>query len=349
MSLPQPDLRPRLVSVIVPVYNGAKFLGACLDALSAQRTAILGVHGVRAQSPRPYEVIVVDDGSADGSAEIAAQHGVIVIHQDHAGVATARNRGAQQARGQLLLFTDADCEPLPDWVEQMVASFADPDVVGVKGVYRTRQRSLVARFAQVEYEEKYARLRRMSQIDFVDTYAAAYRRDVFLAEGGFNPEFLRNQDQEFSFRLAKSGYKLVFAPQAVVYHQHPATVWRYAVRKVRIGRWKVRVHALHPSKAFRDSYTPWTQKVQIVLLPVTGMAAATAVLGLIPAQAAWASAAVAAVLGLITCVPLIKHATRHGWQVALIVPLLALVRALALGLGIVWGLLGWGLPARIKH
>jgi glycosyltransferase involved in cell wall biosynthesis len=335
------DPHPGLASVIVPVFNGAKTLDACLDALSAQRKPMVGADS--------YEVIVVDDGSVDGSAEIAAQHGVTVICQDHAGVAVARNQGAQQARGQLLLFTDADCEPLPDWVEQMMAPFADADVIGVKGAYRTRQRSLVSRFAQAEYEEKYARLRKRGQIDFIDTYAAAYRRDVFLAEGGFNPEFLRNQDQEFSFRLARSGHKLVFAPQAVVYHQHPTTVWRYAWRKVRVGRWKVRVHALHPSKAFRDSYTPWTQKAQIVLVPVTGMAAAAAVLGLIPAAAAWASAAIAAVLGFITCAPLMMNATRHGWQVSLIVPLLAFVRALALGLGIIWGLLGWGLLGHVRH
>jgi glycosyltransferase involved in cell wall biosynthesis len=314
--------------VIVPVYNGAKSLDACLTALSSQQKPMVGADG--------YEVIVVDDGSVDGSAEIAAQHGVTVIRQDHAGVAVARNRGARQARGQLLLFTDADCEPLPDWVEQMVAPFADPDVVGVKGVYRTRQRALVARFAQAEYEEKYARLGQRRQIDFIDTYSAAYRRNVFMAEGGFNPDFLRNQDQEFSFRLAKAGHKLVFAPQAVVLHQHPTTLWRYAMRKARIGRWKVRVHTLHPSKALRDSYTPWTQKTQILLLPLAGMAAAAAIFGLIP----WAFVAIPALVGFISCVPLMVNATRHGWQVVLIAPLLALVRALALGLGVTWGLLG---------
>ena len=327
MDLPQPDPRRWPVSVIVPVYNGAESLDACLAALSAQHKPIVGVDGC--------EVIVVDDGSVDGSAEIAAQHRVTVIRQDHAGVAVARNRGARQARGQLLLFTDADCEPLPNWVEQMVAPFADPEVVGVKGVYRTSQRALVARFAQAEYEEKYARLGQRSQIDFIDTYSAAYRRDIFLAEGGFNPEFLRNQDQEFSFRLAKAGHKLVFAPKAVVLHQHPPSLWRYAMRKARIGCWKVRVHALHPSKALRDSYTPWTQKVQILLVPFSGIAAATALLGLIP----WAFVAILAVLGFISCVPLMVYATRQGWQVILITPLLALVRALALGLGVTWGLL----------
>ncbi len=319
------DLQPRLASVVIPVFNGAETLHACLDALSAQT--------VDAES---FEVIVVDDGSTDGSAEIAAQHEVTLIRQEHAGAAAARNRGARQACGQLFLFTDADCEPLPDWIQQMLAPFGDPDVVGAKGVYRSRQRSLVARFTQAEYEEKYDRLMRADRIDFIDTHAAAYRRDVFLAQGGFNPEFLRNQDQEFSFRLARAGHKLVFAPKAVVYHQHPATVWWYAWRKMQIGRWKVRVHAYHPSKAIRDSYTPWTQKAQILLLPLTGVAGVVAALGLV----SWMVVAILAVVGLLSAMPLMIKAARQGWQVVMIAPMLVLVRALALGLGIAWGMLG---------
>jgi glycosyltransferase involved in cell wall biosynthesis len=312
-----------LASVIVPVYNGAQTLGACLKALSNQT-----VGGDR------FEVIVVDDGSSDGSAEIAAQHGATVIRQAHAGPGAARNRGAQEARGQLFLFTDADCEPLPSWVEQMAAPFADPDVAGVKGVYCTRQDSLVARFTQAEYEEKYDRLRRQAQIDFVDTHAAAYRRDVFVALGGFNPDLLRDQDQEFSFRAAKAGHRLVFAPKAVVAHQHLTTVWRYAWRKAQIGRWKVRVHALHPAKAVRDSYTPGTQKAQLVLLPLAAAAVVVAALRPLP----WIVAAILGAASLVTTLPLTVKARGQGWPVVAVTPVLALVRTLALEVGILWGI-----------
>jgi glycosyltransferase involved in cell wall biosynthesis len=321
--MPHSDMGPLRASVIVPVYNGAQTLRACLEALSRQTVG-----------PDAYEVIVVDDGSTDGSAEIAVDHGVMVISQDHAGPASARNRGAQRARGRLLLFTDADCEPLPGWIEQMMTPFTDPDVVGVKGVYCTQQGSLVARFTQAEYEEKYDRLMREAQIDFIDTYAAAYRRDVFLALGGFNPGLLRDQDQELSFRVAKAGHKLVFAPKAVVYHQHPGTVWRYAWRKAQIGRWKVRVHALHPTKAFRDSYTPWTQKTQLMLLPLVAVASIMARLGLL----SWIAAAILSATGLMTTIPLMVKARGQGWQVVTVTPVLTLVRAIALELGILWGM-----------
>lgn len=308
--------------MIVPVFNGDDTLGECLQALAHQTIGA-----------EEYEIIVVDDGSIDGSAEIAARQGVTVIRQEHAGAAAARNRGAQRARGQVLLFTDADCRPEQDWIEQMLVPFADPDIAGVKGAYRTQQRSLVARFAQAEYEEKYDRMARRERIDFVDTYAAAYRRDLFLAHGGFDPAFLRDEDQEFSFRLARAGCKLVFAPKAIVYHRHPATVWSYARRKVHLGRWKVRVHFRHPAQAVRDSYTPWTQKAQLLLLPLTGAAALTAALGLTP----WAPALLLAGLGGATTLPLLCRAARQGWLVVAITPLLVLIRALALAVGLGWG------------
>ena len=317
------DPQPLLASIIVPVFNGAQTLDACLKALSAQTV----------EKDR-HEVIVVDDGSADSSAEIATRHGVVVIRQDRQGAAAARNRGAQQARGPILLFTDADCEPLPTWVEGMLAPFADPDVAGVRGFYRTRQRSVVARFAQAEYEEKYDRLRRADKVDFVDTYAAAYRRDLFLACGGFNPKFLLDEDQELSYRLARMGRKLVSAPAAVVYHRHPTRVWWYARRKLQLGRWKVRVHVQHPSKVLHDSYTPWTQKAQIVLLPLALGAVVGAAIGLVP----WTVALILAMAGLISGIPLMIKAVRQGWDVAMVAPILILIRALALGVGIAWGI-----------
>jgi cellulose synthase/poly-beta-1,6-N-acetylglucosamine synthase-like glycosyltransferase len=318
------DPPPIVASVIVPVFNDADTLGDCLDALLAQT---VGAH--------TYEVIVVDDGSTDRSAEVATEKGVCVLRQEHAGPAAARNRGAQQAKGNILLFTDADCQPHADWIEAMLAPFADPDVAGVKGVYETRQTALVARFTQAEYEEKYDRLARADQIDFVDTYAAAYRRSVFMEQGGFDAEFLLDEDQELSFRLANAGHKLVFAPAATVYHQHPVTVWQYAWRKVQLGRWKVRVHARHPTKAWRDSYTPWTQRAQIVLLPLTAIAAVAVWL----AQASPLIVLIPAAVGLLTTIPLLIQASRLGWLVAAAALPLTLVRAAALVVGLGWGLL----------
>ena len=98
-----------MISVIVPVKDGAQTLPACLEALLRQDGQRFGVD---------YEIIVVDDGSRDESARIAAQMGLRVISQANAGPAAARNLGASLAGGQLLAFTDADCVPLPDWLRR---------------------------------------------------------------------------------------------------------------------------------------------------------------------------------------------------------------------------------------
>lgn len=318
-------------SIIIPVYNGARTLGACLAALERQDVA-----------NARHEIIVVDDGSTDESVAVAAGYDVKLLRQAHAGAAAARNHGASQARGDILVFTDADCEPAAGWLQALTAPFADPQVCGARGVYRTRQASLVARFSQAEYEEKYSRLARQERIDFVDTYSAAYRHEVFASHGGFDARFLLDEDQEFSFRLAAAGHRLVFVPDAIVYHHHPATLWHYLVRKVRLGRWKVHVHLRHPARAVRDSYTPWTQKVQILIVPIA----------LLITAAAWLrrehglEAAIAWLLAVGSTVPLATHAIRQGWHVALATPGLALARAAALGAGLVWGALDlvgrWG-------
>src|SRR5919199_4696505 len=114
MAVPEPEVaRERSgegrvrASVIVPVRDAAATLPRTLAALAGQELA------------EPYEVIVVDDGSRDGSAELAESTPgpVTVLRQPGAGPAAARNRGATAARGTALCFTDADCFPSPGWLD----------------------------------------------------------------------------------------------------------------------------------------------------------------------------------------------------------------------------------------
>ncbi len=217
------------------------------------------------------EIVVVDDGSTDRTADIARSFGVSVVQQDNQGPAVARNVGARHVTGDLLLYTDADCEPETDWVEQMVRPFSDPEVAGVKGTYRSRQREAIARLAQCEFEERYDRLARFPTIDFVDTYSAAFRLGAFRAAGGFDRAFpeANNEDVDLSYRLARAGSTLVFNRRAVVYHQHQATWRSYFRLKVRRGYWRMMVYRLHPGKAIHDTYTPQNLKLQVLLLPPT--------------------------------------------------------------------------------
>ena len=135
------------VSIIIPTFNGARRIGNCLDALQDQAAA------------RNAEILVVDDGSTDSIAEVIRRYSQVrLITQTNAGPAAARNRGAAEARGSIILFTDDDCVPTADWLDEMLEPFSDPEIVGAKGVYRTRQKSVAARFVQIEYEDRYNRM-----------------------------------------------------------------------------------------------------------------------------------------------------------------------------------------------
>lgn len=313
-------------SVIVPAYQAQGTLENCLQALKNQSV-----------DPGRYEIIVVDDGSTDETAQVAEQFGVRVIRQANAGPAAARNHGVRGAQGQIVLFTDADCAPAPDWIEHMTAPFDKPGVAGAKGVYRTRQRGLVPRFVQLEYETKYARMAPRERIDFVDTYSAAYRRDVFLANGGFDTRFPTPsvEDQEFSFRLAREGNTMVFVPQAAVYHLHDANLGQYWRRKFGIGYWKALLLRLHPERAIRDSHTPQSLKLQIGLM---GLSISLLPVGFLWAPAWWVVGILAALFAL-SAIPFLGHIARRDSTLALMAPLMLATRALASGAGLTAGFL----------
>jgi lipopolysaccharide/colanic/teichoic acid biosynthesis glycosyltransferase/glycosyltransferase involved in cell wall biosynthesis len=319
---------------VVPAYNAANTLQLCLDALAKQDFL-----------PSAYEVIVVDDGSTDGTAALARSASVRVISQPNAGPAAARNAGASVARGEYLLFTDADCAPVPGWIEALVGALEDRRVAGAKGAYLTRQQGIVPRFTQLEYQDRYDRMAGAESIDFVDTYSAAYRRDVFFANGGFDPSLLKLEDQELSFRLAEKGYLLVFQPDAAVYHRHNPTLRAYALRKFYIGYWKALLARSHPGRMVRDSHTPQVLKVQMLLaaavLAALAFAAGTA---LFNATTAWLGLVFAGLLLLlffVTTLPFLAKVWRRDRAILLPAVGLLWVRALALGFGFVAGTAGF--------
>ena len=314
-------------SVIVPAYNAEKTIAACLRALAGQTL-----------DKSAYEVIVVDDGSKDGMADVVKSFPVKYLHQANRGPATARNHGAREARGKIILFTDSDCVPSPDWIAEMVKPFDDPDVVAVKGAYRTNQRSFTARFAQVEFEERFELLKRAPSIDMVDTYSAAYRADVFRQAGGFDESFpvANNEDTELSYKLSRMGRKMVFNPDAVVYHlNHPDSLRRYARLKFWRGYWRMVVYRRYPDKMMKDSYTPQTLKLQILFLFLTACWLVAMLLW--PRGIVYPLSATLFLYGLVMT-PFAVLALRRDPVVGVLSPIFLTVRAASLGLGFMWGL-----------
>jgi GT2 family glycosyltransferase len=314
------------VSIIIPTFNGASRIGNCLDALLQQVAA------------RDAEILVVNDGSTDNTGEVVERYpGVRLITQANAGPAAARNRGALEARGTIILFTDDDCVPMPDWLDAMIEPFEDPEVVGLRGVYRTHQERLAARFVQIEYEDRYRLMAGLPCIDFVDTYSAAFRRDRFLEMTGYDTSFLVAcaEDIELSYRMSARGWKMKFAPAAIVYHTHPDTLWRYLKKKYKFAFWRVLAVRKNPSKAVKDSHTPQLMKLQLLFAPALLLAVA---FDLVARPAVPASLLVVA-LFLVSTLPFALRAILKDPIVGLLSPALLAARAWAQVLGVTAGLI----------
>jgi len=325
MNRPEPT---PAYSVIVPAYQAADVVGGCVAALTRQTLA-----------RETYEILVVDDGSTDETAAAAERAGAdrVVRLAQNGGPAAARNAGIAEARGEIVLFTDADCAPAPEWLALMAAPFADPQVMGVKGVYRTEQRPLMARLVQLEFEIRYERMRALPSIDFIDTYAAAYRRALLVEYGSFDTAFPipSAEDVDLSFRLAKDGHRLGFAPDAWVAHRHPASLRAYLLRKARFGYWRALLYVRYPEKIAGDTHTDPALKSQFALVALTGLLGLGAVF--------WPPLGLAALALLfifaLTTLPFVRWAWRRDRAVALAWPAVTFLRVLLQGGGLAIGLL----------
>lgn len=246
------------ISIIIPTFNGAARIANCLEALLPQI------------ADRDAEILVVNDGSTDNTAEVVGRYpSVRLITQANAGPAAARNHGARESKGSVILFTDDDCVPMPDWLSAMIEPFKDPELVAVKGVYRTKQTSVVARFVQIEYEDRYRIMARHPSIDFIDTYSAGFRKDKFLEMNGYDTSFpvACAEDAELSYRMSARGWKMKFIPEAIVYHTHPENLRPYLKKKYKFAFWRVLALRKNPSKSVRDSHTPQLMKLQLLFIP----------------------------------------------------------------------------------
>jgi GT2 family glycosyltransferase len=209
------------ISVVIPTRNGARTLGACLEAL-------------RASTYAPTEIIVVDDASTDGSGELARQFDCRVIRVDeNIGAACAKNRGARAATGDVLFFTDDDVIVGRETLARVAENFGDARVAGVVGLldrqipfddFASNQKNLWMRFT-------YERLPR-ERIGLFYTSVAAMRREIFLALGGFDENYRGasiTEDTEFGQRAWSAGHNIVLDPRVVVTHCKHYT-WREVLR-----------------------------------------------------------------------------------------------------------------------
>jgi glycosyltransferase involved in cell wall biosynthesis len=191
-------------SVVIPALNAARTLGAVLSALASEE-------------PRPEEVIVVDDGSTDATAEIAAAHGARVVRGSGTGYAGgARNRGWDEASGDVVVFLDADAIPAPGWSAGLGRALHEyPGAI--IGCARTFEGSTPWGWvAYLQFETPYLPLGEPHRRRFVSSFCIAVPRTTPLRWD----ESYGGEDGVFSADAIAAGMKLVFDPRFHAHHDH---------------------------------------------------------------------------------------------------------------------------------
>jgi glycosyltransferase involved in cell wall biosynthesis len=205
------------VSVVVPAYNASRTIERCIQSLLE----------LAPDSP-PHEIIIVDNGSDDGTAETIRKHPRITLVEEKAvrGPSAARNAGVRAAAGAVIAFTDADCVVTPGWLLHGVAPLGDPAVCGVAGLimgvepknevqqWMNSRNILDARAALANPFRPY-----------VQTANAFFRREDFWKVNGFDTGLLCGEDCDLSWRILEATQgRLELVPEALVYHDHRCSV-----------------------------------------------------------------------------------------------------------------------------
>ena len=317
------NARDHDVTLVIPARDAARTIGPCLDAALAVRARV---------ASRLVRIVLVDDGSRDGTAAEAERRGIDVVRGTGQGPAAARNLGWRHATTDLVWFVDADCVAAPDALERLLPALDDDGVAGVGGTYGIAPAAtLLERLIHEEIMVRHARM--PEEVDFLATFDVLYRRSVLEQLGGFDERYLKAQDAEFAFRVVESGRRLRFERASVVQHFHADRLSRYLRVQCGQGRWRVALHLEHRGRGARNSYSSALDHLQPFIPLTLPVAAAAPWWG-----APWWSVAVPLALLALLQVPMAAAmVARAGPSMVAFVPL-GVARSVARCVGLCQGL-----------
>jgi glycosyltransferase involved in cell wall biosynthesis len=309
------------VSLVIPGRNVSGTIKECSESV----VPLLNRHGLE-------EIIFVDDGSVDATAEIVQRYPVRYIRTEAKGPGAARNTGWQSAKGDLIWFVDADCIAEPDALSILLEHMKDPQLAGVGGSYgNAREDSLLACLVHEEIVERH--LRMPSRVNFLASFNVLYRREVLERFGGFDETYLKAQDAELAYRIQQTGAQLAFDPSSRVKHHHPVKFLSYLRTQSAQAYWRMFLYARHPGKMRGDSYSSLIDHIQ----PILGVLTLATLLFSLFASLLWASS-LAAILLAFTQIPMTSRLVRRcGTPYVLFAPM-SFTRSFARGIGMMAGI-----------
>jgi GT2 family glycosyltransferase len=237
-------------SVVVCTYNGARTLRDCLEGLAA------------IDYPA-YEVIVVDDGSTDSSAAIAAEHECRLIRTENRGLSHARNTGLQKARGEIVAYLDDDARPLPGWLRHLGEEFTRTShaAIGGPNIPFPGAGEVAQCVARAPGGPVHV-LTSDREAEHVPGCNLAVRRSALVALQGFDPRFVTaGDDVDLCWRLQRHGWTIGFSHGAAVLHHRRDSVRRYWRQQWGYGKAEAILERKWPERYNAGGHVTWAGRI----------------------------------------------------------------------------------------
>jgi len=222
------------VSIIIPTYNRKELLGKAVISLLNQ-----------SYPKNSYEIIVVDDGSTDGTEELIRvlekenPLSLKYIYQKNRGPAVARNLGIKSAHGEVVAFCDSDCVASNNWLEEIIKGYGNDEIAGIGGTIRAIPTdSIVSQYCgYIRMNEKPGVLEKTGTT-YLITGNASFRKNCLVSVGGFDKRYNLpgGEDPDICYRLERKGYKLTYNPNAIVFNPHKQTLFEFAKTYFNYGK-----------------------------------------------------------------------------------------------------------------
>lgn len=256
--------RPRF-SIVIPTYNRPERLERCLQSIA------------QLDFPKNYfEVVVVDDGSLTDIETITKPFQSILslqlIRQSNAGPASARNTGANQAKGDYLVFTDDDCQPYPDWLTALEeATTRYPNALIGGRTINALESNVFSTASQLLIDYLYQYYNQISvEATFFASNNFAMPRKIFQEIGGFNTNFplAAGEDREFCDRWKRSGFPLHYAPSMRIKHAHDLSLFSFWRQHFNYGRGAFVFHLIRCQRNNQKiKVEPFSFYTELILYP----------------------------------------------------------------------------------